>query len=415
MPLRGMKDRLPQECFQHKTIVNICLNIARRFHYKEISTPVLEDIKVFSKTLGADILDKEMYQFTDKGENKIALRPEGTAGIVRCFIEEKLYRENPKLRVAYQGPMFRHERPQKGRLRQFHQLGVEFFGEKTALAEVEVISMAYMILKELKILPKTQFIINSIGDSSDRSIYREKLIQYLSPYKKDLSSDSQMRLEKNPLRILDSKSEQDQKLLEKAPKPKDFLNKNSMEFYQTVLRLLEERGLDYKPCDFLVRGLDYYSHTVFEFISSDLGAQSAVLAGGRYDSLTEMMGGPPCPAVGWACGIERLALLSPIQKDGVQTVALVEGFSSKVVQKFIAQVAQNLRENGCSIYLPETGSLGKQLKKAHKQECAYALIFGENEWNKKQALLKNMQTGQQETLSLDNITTDLKNKIDTVV
>ena len=276
--LRGMKDLSPQNCFQQKKITSVCSDICRRFLYREIQTPIMENALVFSKTLGADIVHKELYQFQDKSGQWISLRPEGTAGVVR-FLNSLENRQNQRSRFFYSGPMFRYERPQKGRLRQFYQLGVEFFGEKSVYAELELILMAQMILKELNILPQTRLIINSIGDSESRETYKKKLVQYLQPLKNQLSAESQERLLRNPLRILDSKSKQDKEALKKAPRPIEYLNQYSKKFYQNVLSLLKENQIPFHQDDFLVRGLDYYSHTVFEWVSDDLG--SAVGCAGR--------------------------------------------------------------------------------------------------------------------------------------
>lgn len=401
--LRGMKDQSYQDCFHQKKITQICSNICQRFHYQEIQTPLLENISVFSKTLGADVVSKELYQFKDKSGQTVALRPEGTAGAVRFFNNKKF--QNKRQRFFYSGPMFRHERPQKGRLRQFHQFGVESFGDSSALAELELIQMAQMVLKELKILPQTKLIINSLGDAESRRAYKKKLLQYLEPLQTKLSPESQVRLKQNPLRILDSKSQKDQEVLKQAPRPIDFLNSDSKKLYQEVLLLLKENQIPFVQDDFLVRGLDYYSHTVFEWTSPHLGAQSAVLAGGRYDSLTAVMGGESCPAAGWACGIERIALLCPITEEKTLLIGIAADpdLKSQALQK-----AQFLRENRFSVYMPELSSFSNQMKKINKQGCSYALILGKKEWGQKQAGLKDMNTGRQNNIPINSIEKHLK-------
>ena len=395
--LRGMKDHWKKQSASYRSIENKARKIFSQFNYQEISTPLLENLEVFQKTLGTDLLDKELYQFEDKGGSQVALRPEGTAGVVRAFINDK----PPQLPVKlfYTGPMFRYERPQKGRLRQFHQIGCELLGESSPYAELELIQMAVRFIKELGILPQTNLIINSIGDEESRKKYREKLLEYLKPYQKDLSAESQVRLVKNPLRILDSKSEQDRKILQKAPIPLDSLNTSSRKFFDEVLDLLTQNNIAFQKKDFLVRGLDYYSHTVFEFISSDLGAQDAVLAGGRYDTLVETMGGKPCPAIGWACGVERLSILTPEVKDSPIVVSVIS--SDPSLEKDKLHIAEQMRDQNISVHLSYISDLKKQLKKANQQECSHVVILGMDEWKKEQVILKDMKTGEQTLHSKD--------------
>ena len=401
--LRGMKDQFQEDCSQYKRITQICSNICQRFHYQEVQTPLLENISVFSKTLGTDVLNKEIYQFEDKSGQMVALRPEGTAGVVRFFNNKKF--QNKRQRFFYSGPMFRHERPQKGRLRQFHQFGVESFGDSSVFAELELIQMAQMILQELNILSQTKLIINSLGNTESRKTYTKKLLQYLEPLKTKLSSESQIRLKHNPLRILDSKSQQDREFLKQAPCPIDSLNLLDKKFYQDVLSLLKDYQIPFTEDPFLVRGLDYYSHTVFEWVSPHLGSQSAVLAGGRYDGLTNIMGGEPCPAVGWACGIERIALLCSFKKEKSLLLGIVADshLKSKALQK-----AQMLRENQFCVYMPGFSSFSNQMKKVNKQGCHYILILGKEEWKQKQVILKNMDTGQQKNIPSNFLAKHLK-------
>ena len=392
--LRGMKDHWSKQANLYRLIENKARKIFDRFCYQEISTPLLESIEVFQKTLGTDLLTKELYQFQDKGDTPIALRPEGTAGVVRALINEK--NSSLPLKLFYLGPMFRYERPQKGRLRQFHQIGCEFFGEPSPHAELEVIQMADQFLKNLEI--NTELVINSIGDEESRQLYREKLVGYLKPYEKDLSPESQVRLVKNPLRILDSKSEQDKKILKQAPKPCDSLSLSSKKFYDEVLDLLTQNNIKFTQKDSLVRGLDYYSQTVFEFVSSELGAQDAVLAGGRYDALVETMGGNPTPSIGWACGIERLSLICPLTPENKPMVSILTADESLAEEKL--NLAQQLRSKGIAVSLLYTPSpLKKQLKKAHQLECSHVIILGQDEWKNNQIVLKDMKTGEQQTHS----------------
>ena len=404
--LRGMKDRLPKEQSLYRWITDTSLKITQRFQYQEISTPILESSDVFTKTLGAnsDIIGKEVYEFKDKGDHSVTLRPEGTASVTRLFISEKLYQQLP-LRVSYCGPMFRYERPQKGRLRQFHQLGVELFGKSDPLAEVELITMANQLLQELKVLPKLKLRVNTLGDSSSRKQYAKQLVEYLTPYQKELSPESQIRLSHNPLRILDSKSTQDKKILKTAPLPKTFLTKESIQFYENFLSGLSAQGIEFEENPLLVRGLDYYTHIVFEYISDQLGSQDALLAGGRYDALVSQMGGVDTPAVGWAFGIERMMLLFDGKAPNSLILAIVSAEDSMNTHSLT--LANRLRKQ-FSVYTPETTtSLSKQIKKAHQKGCFYVVILGSKEWSQKQVLIKNMQTGQQETLPIDSLTTYL--------
>lgn len=398
--VRGMKDLLFEEQVKHRWIINTCINISERFGFKEIATPLLEFSKIFEKVLSDIDIEKETYHFVDKGGNSLTLRPEGTAGVVRAVIHHKLYQNHP-LKFIYSGPMFRYERPQKGRLRQFHQLGLEIFGENSPLAEIELIEIAQMIFKELKMLDKVQLIINSIGDRESQKRYKEKLVDYLTPYKNDLSLDSQKRLLKNPLRILDSKNKQDQELLQSAPRIEFSLNKKSKDFYNKLISLLEEKNIFFTKKDFLVRGLDYYCHSVFEYVSADLGAQSAVMAGGRYDGLVQSMGGPSLSAVGWAGGLERISLLCSLPASQVPLLAIV-GFDESFLSE-VSQLATQLRSAGYHLYIPTAGTLSKQIKKAHKQKCSFVFIIHSNEWKNGDIILRNMKTGKQKNIPKTDI------------
>ena len=402
-PLRGMKDILPEEQARFRFIVDCSFHIASYFGYQEIATPILEPSEVFEKTLGAgsDVVEKETYHFVDQGGRSVTLRPEATASLVRAVISKKLYHNQP-LRFFYSGPMFRYERPQKARFRQFHQAGVEIFGEPSALAEAELIEMARMILKKLKILPQTALIINTIGDNESQKAYREKLISYLEPYKKDLSQDSQKRLSKNPLRILDSKNKEDQKILQNAPQIKSALNKKSKLFYDEVVSALAKRGIDFTKKEQLVRGLDYYNHTVFEYISENLGAKSAVLAGGRYNNLMKNMGGADVPAAGWAFGVERMALLCDDFPNFPRPIGILS--TGEGLEENVFKIAHQLRSENFPVWTADAKQpFSKQLKAANKKNCCYVLILGSKEWQKDQIGLKNMETGVQKNITKKDI------------
>jgi len=329
--------------------------------------------------------------------------------VARAFISEGLAQHLP-LKLYYSGPMFRYERPQKGRYRQFYQLGVECLGMETPLADVECLSMAWDVLQKIGIAGDCQLEINTLGDAESRAAYREALVQYFTQFQDQLSADSKMRLEKNPLRILDSKDEGDKKLITGAPSLKDSLNETSKEFFRQVLAGIERLGIPYKVNDLLVRGLDYYCHTVFEFTTTKLGAQGSVLGGGRYDGLIETMGGPKTPGVGWAAGMDRLADLVPaekVQKNSV-LIAMIgaddEGEAESVV------VARELRQRDLRVENILSGKMGKKMQKANKLGAHFALILGSSEVAARQVTVKNFATGDQKTISRE----DLKNFLFTI-
>lgn len=400
-PVRGTHDLFGEEIKKHLHIVDVARKISQRFGCEEISTPIFEFTPVFSRTLGeaSDIVNKEMYTFPDKGNELLTLRPEGTAGIARAFISNGMS-QNVPLKFFYNGPMFRYERPQKGRQRQFHQLGIEYIGTPQNLADVELISLAYILLESLKI---SDFIlhINSIGDKDSRSQFRQALIEYLTPYQSELSQDSQKRLTSNPLRILDSKDPKDQKIIEDAPKLVDFLNSKSQSIKDNVLNGLSRLGIPFHINSQLVRGLDYYSHCVFEFKSSQLGAQDTLLAGGRYDGLIPLMGGPEAPAVGFAAGIERLALVIPEIKSHSRPIFVIAMGES--AEAPCLKLSYELRKAGYLIEMPFSGNASKRMKKASKANAQLALLMGEDEIRNNQITVKDLDNGQQDLVALNEI------------
>ena len=349
----------------------------------------MERAEVFQRAgENAAAVNKEMYLL--KGKEELALRPEGTASIARMFITEKL---RPPCRFIYSGPMFRHERPQKGRFRQFTTVAVEILGESGEKTDVEVLALAWYFLKELNLTDKVFLEINTIGNSIERKTYIKNLINYLEPYKKDLSRESQVRLEKNPLRILDSKQTEDQKILEQAPYITPYLTSETKNSYSFIKQQLNQLSIPFQENPRLVRGLDYYNHLGFEIKSHQLGAQSALIAGGRYDSLVEALGGPSTPATGWGAGVERLALLSrqpppPIPEIGV--IAVGEKPQEKAFHKTL-----ELREKGYGVYFRFSGNFSKQMKRVSEKNCAIALIFGEKEMKDHSITIKNMKTKEQ--------------------
>jgi histidyl-tRNA synthetase len=407
--VRGTKDIFPRECDLFRFINNTAYHLAQQYGYGEIQTPIFEFTDVFHKTLGetSDIVGKEMYTFTDRGEESITLRPEGTAGIARAFISEGLAQQLP-LKYYYCGPMFRYERPQKGRQRQFNQLGVEFLGVASPLADIECLALSYDLFRALKIDDKAKLELNTIGDSASREKYREQLVQYLQKFKNDLSEDSKTRLEKNPLRILDSKDAGDQKILTDAPSVYEHLNAESLSFFNQVKGGLETLGISYTINSKLVRGLDYYSQTVFEWTTDHLGAQGTILAGGRYDGLINMMGGPATPGVGWASGIERLILLLegrnfPSTVKNMAVIAAEEGTQNEALK-----LSHYLRSNGFRVEQPISGNMGKKMKRADKLECEWACILGSTEVNQKSVMLKNLKTGEQKLVLQTELLAALK-------
>jgi histidyl-tRNA synthetase len=394
--VRGTQDLLPETSRKFRHIEGLAWSQAKCYGYSEIDTPIFEMSEVFHRTLGetSDVVHKETYTFNDRGGDSITLRPEGTAGIARAFISEGLAQNLP-LKFFYSGPMFRYERPQKGRYRQFHQIGVECLGYENPLSDVETISLAADFLKQLDLLSSCKLQLNTLGDQASRAQYRDQLINYFTKYKNELSPDSQMRLEKNPLRILDSKDAGDRKLIENCPQMQNAMTTESKKFFDRVLSGLEQNGIPFEVSSTLVRGLDYYTHTVFEFVTDKLGAQGTVLAGGRYDGLIQTMGGPQTPGVGWAAGIERLADLT------ADTLIPAEKLKAAIVpadengELWALAIAKDLRAKGLITEILWNGNVGKKMKKAASLGAEYALIVGSNEAQSKSVTVKNLATGEQ--------------------
>ena len=401
-PVRGTHDILPRQTRQHRRITETARELAERYGYAEMSTPIFEFTEVFKRTLGdtSDIVTKEMYTFADRSGDEITLRPEGTAGIARALISGGLGQSLP-LKVFYSGPMFRHERPQKGRLRQFHQIGVELIGAASPLGDVEVIALAADILEALGVLGRTVLELNTLGDSESRAAYREVLVAYLGDHRDRLSEDSLNRLERNPLRILDSKDEGDKRIVAGAPVFSDCLSDAAREFFDRVKRGLDGLGLAYEINPRLVRGLDYYCHTAFEFTTDDLGAQGTVLAGGRYDGLIETMGGPPTPGVGWAAGIERLAMLRDEEVPAPRPVAVIPVGAEAEAEAF--RLTQRLRHAGITADIGFSGNLSRRMKRANRDGAVHAVILGADELARNAATLRDMASGEQEEVALDQL------------
>ncbi|MFN3453588.1 MAG: histidine--tRNA ligase [Pseudobdellovibrio sp.] len=402
--VRGTRDLLPQTKRIFRAIEEKAYNAAQNYGFKEIETPIFEFSEVFHRSLGetSDAISKETYTFSDRGGDSITLRPEGTAGVVRAYVSEGLAQHNPN-KLYYYGPMFRYERPQKGRYRQFYQIGVEVLGLENPQADVECLDLAWNILKQIGLSKKVVLEINTLGDSESRNAYREALVNYLTPLKDQLSEDSKLRLEKNPLRILDSKDENDKKLIQGAPKMEDFLTENAKTFFNSVLEGLKDLNIPYQVNPKLVRGLDYYCHTVFEFVTTELGAQGAILAGGRYDGLVETLGGAKTPGVGWASGVDRLVDLSQIanvshsnDKFPIAIVAL----GDKATQQGL-KIASHLRSKNhyCEVFM--TGNFKKKLEKANKLNSHTAILLFEQENGSIEYKIKNFKTGEEKPATFE--------------
>lgn len=402
--VRGTRDLLPELKQIFRQIDETAYKTAKNYGFKEIETPIFEFSDVFHRSLGetSDAVSKETYTFTDRGGDSITLRPEGTAGVVRSFVSEGLAQLTP-LKLYYYGPMFRYERPQKGRYRQFYQFGVEVLGLESALADVECLDLAWTIIKNLKLTERCVLEINTLGDAESRNAYRTALVEYLTPYKDQLSTDSKVRLEKNPMRILDSKDEGDKKIIASAPLMENYLNETSKKFFNDVLTGLKKLNIPYKINSKLVRGLDYYCHTVFEFTTTELGAQSAILSGGRYDGLVEMLGGPKTAGVGWAAGVDRLADLcaQSLTVKSPPPISII-AYGDKALTEAI-KIASDLRNQNkyCEVFL--TGNFKKKLEKANKMGTEKAILIFEQENEFFEYKSKNFKTGEESTDSLDQI------------
>jgi histidyl-tRNA synthetase len=401
-PARGTHDLIGEDQRRHQHVIDTARRIASLYGFDEWTTPIFEDTRVFSRTLGdtSDIVMKEMYSFQDRGGEAITLRPEATAGICRALVSNGLTQSLPQ-KVFCAGPMFRYERPQKGRYRQFHQIDVELIGSAEPLADAEVIACGWDILKALGVAGDTVLEINTLGDKESRQDYRGALVAHFSSHRADLSPDSLARLERNPLRILDSKDERDRRIVANAPAIAGFLTEPAARFYARLLTHLDRFGVPFRENPRIVRGLDYYGHTAFEFITNKLGAQGTVMGGGRYDGLVEEMGGPPTPAVGWAAGIERLAMLLEDPPPAPIAVALVP--IGEAVEATALGILQSLRHAGVRADMAYRGNLRRRMERANRIGARAAVIVGEDDIANGVAQVKNLVTGEQEAVPLTEI------------
>lgn len=393
-PVRGTHDLLPEDARRHRHVISVFSALAQRYGFAQIETPIFEFTEVFSRTLGetTDVVTKEMYTFEDRGGDALTLRPELTAGIARAFISGGLAQHVPLKFYAF-GPSFRYERPQKGRMRQFHQLNIEVLGAPEPQADVEAMALGSHLLDMLGISDKVTLELNTLGDSESRQAYRSVLLEFLNDHTAELSSESLDRLKRNPLRILDSKSDQDKRVLEKAPRMSDHLNVQSREFFAQVCEGLSSLGIAYVLNDRLVRGFDYYTHTAFEFTTEALGAQGTVIGGGRYDHLIEFMGGPSTPGIGWGCGVERLVMLLediPPSERPIFVVPVGEETSGQA-----SLLTNDLRRQGFSVQMGYRGNVGKRLKQASKANARAAILLGEDEVARDTVTLRDLDAGTQ--------------------
>lgn len=406
-PPRGTHDILPEESPQWQYLENTARNIIQDAGYGEIRVPVFEHTELFKRGVGedTDIVNKEMYTFTDRSGRSLTLRPEGTAGAVRAYLSGGLHRQSPPVKLWYTGPMMRYERPQAGRQRQFHQIGVEAFGSEGPLIDAEVIFLGTELLKKLE-LSGLELKLNSIGCPDCRPLYKAELLKVLSHRLKELCTDCQERFQSNPLRMLDCKNENCQAQYHDVPTSLDHLCKNCQQHWDELLQLVSKFGIKHTVDHRLVRGLDYYTRTVFEILTNDprLKAQSTVLGGGRYDYLVETLGGPHTPAVGWALGMERLILLSKQSNPQIVFAFVVSPDPARALD-----LALTIRQAGISCdldYPPEGNSargLSRQLQQANKSGAGWAVIATDDEWSTGQVLLKNLKTSSQEKISSQDL------------
>lgn len=402
--LKGMKDRHSDDVRKYDFIVDTAKKVFSKYGFERIITPILEETELFRRSVGdeTDVVSKEMYEFKDKGNRSVSMRPEGTAGVVRAYLEAGLHKSDPIVKWFYNGPMYRYEAPQKGRYREFHQVGAEIFGIRSPYLDAEIIRMGYEFLEKLGITGLTVE-INSLGNIESRKKYIEDLKAFMAERLDKLSEDSKKRYEKNPLRALDSKDKGDQEQFKDAPKLYDYLDEESKKYFEDTKKYLELLNIKYVENPKLVRGLDYYSDTVFEIKSDKLGAQATVLAGGRYDRLLEILDNVKIPAIGFAAGMERIAMLMDENLIGNKENGVYVVYFDDTKEYFI-KTLEELRKNDIKAsfdYNPK--SFGAQMKKANKINAEYVLILGEDEQKENVVTLKKFSTGEQEKYSLDEV------------
>ena len=407
--VRGTKDIIGEEAKKYIYISNVAQKMFENYGYNFVKTPIFEETELFKRGIGeaTDVVEKEMYTFKDRGDRSITLRPENTASLVRCYLENAIYAKEEISRFYYNGSMFRYERPQAGRQREFNQIGLEVFGEKSPKVDAEVIAIGYKFLEKLGI-SDLEVKINSVGSKESRTIYREKLIEHFSKHLDDMCDDCKDRINRNPLRLLDCKVDKDKDFYKSAPNIIDFLFEDERKHYEDVKKYLDVFGIKYTEDSTLVRGLDYYSSTVFEIVTNKLGSQGTVLGGGRYDNLLKELGDKDIPAVGFATGVERIMMLLgenyPKNNPDVYIAWLGENTSETALK-----IAESLRDNDIKVYIDysEKG-MKSHMKKADKLSVRYCIILGEDELNKGIVLLKDFSTREQKEVKIEEIVNQIK-------
>ena len=407
--VRGTKDIIGEEAKKYVYISNVAQKMFENYGYNFVKTPIFEETELFKRGIGeaTDVVEKEMYTFKDRGDRSITLRPENTASLVRCYLENAIYAKEEISRFYYNGSMFRYERPQAGRQREFNQIGLEVFGEKSPKVDAEVIAIGYKFLEKLGI-SDLEVKINSVGSKESRTIYREKLIEHFSKHLDDMCDDCKDRINRNPLRLLDCKVDKDKDFYKSAPNIIDFLFEDERKHYEDVKKYLDVFGIKYTEDPTLVRGLDYYSSTVFEIVTNKLGSQGTVLGGGRYDNLLKELGDKDIPAVGFATGVERIMMLLgenyPKNNPDVYIAWLGDNTSETALK-----IAESLRDNDIKVYIDysEKG-MKSHMKKADKLSVRYCIILGEDELNKGIVLLKDFSTREQKEAKIEEIINQIK-------
>ncbi len=407
-----MKDLFGEELIKHQYLSQIFRNLCKFYNYEEIATPLVEHIQIFKRSLGetSDIVSKEMYNFKDQGDDHLVLRPEGTAAVARAFISNN-FQQKLVNKYFYIGSMFRRERPQSGRLRQFNQFGVEFFGNRNILSDLEVILLADNFLNKIGIRKKLKLEINSLGNKESRKVYIKSLKEFLNKKKRHLSDESLGRLEKNPLRILDSKKLEDLEIMKECPKINSFFDKESSDFFDGITKGLNKLKINFELNSNLVRGLDYYNHTAFEYKTFEEKSQNTILAGGRYDGLINMLGGNNSTGVGWAAGIERIVLNLVLKNKEKSSISV---FSNSPEFDFdILNLINTLEpKDNLQINFINSGNFKKKLSKANKLNSFACIILAENEWKEKKLIWKDLINDSQETFSLEIIEEFVNHKIE---
>ncbi len=400
-PVRGTRDISGLECEKFNAIITLARNLTMSYNFQEIMLPIFEFSEIFHRTLGqtSDVVSKETYTFLDREETSLTLRPEFTAGVVRSVIHSGMMQSLP-VRYFSHGPVFRHERPQKARYRQFHQLNFESIGNDEVTNDIELLMLAEDLLSALGLRGNLTLEISSLGDAGSRQAYASALVEYLKHYEADLSADSKVRLHKNPIRILDSKDPGDRKILEDAPSIYSTFTPDARKRFEELQNGLNAMNIKYHVNPKLVRGLDYYTHTVFEYTTTQLGSQATVLAGGRYDGLFALMGGASIPAIGFAAGIERLAELAQIQLEARPQLVVLLPIGDNAVH-YVPLIAHELRTLGYRVDYIQHHKLSKQMQKANKMQADFVLVFGDAELENRQFKMKNMHTGAEQVLPIN--------------